>query len=1512
MSDSEHNSVTEAWGEGATPSSAVEPEACPAEIGRYRVQSLLGAGGFGRVFLARDVQLDRLVAVKVPHAKLLINQQDAQPYLDEARTVAGLDHPHIVPVYNVESTDEIPCFIVSKYIEGQNLAAAVRQSQFSYAQAAELVATVADALHYAHRRSLVHRDVKPGNILIDTSGTPFLVDFGVALREKDAGTGPKFAGTPAYMSPEQARGEGHRVDGRSDIFSLSVVFYELLVGRRPFHAKQETELLEQVTTFEPRPPRQFDDTIPKELERICLKALSKRAMERYTTAKDMADDLRYFLEQDEAVTKAPSSKTAVEGAPSALPTPASSGTVEGGNTDVQPATPTSSQSSDSRPLKIVPKGLRSFDSHDADFFLELLPGPRDRDGLPDSIRFWKTRIEEQTADDTFSTGLIYGPSGCGKSSFVKAGLLPRLDDEVIPVYVECNGEETERRLLKTLRRWCPALPTDLGLTDTIAALRRGQGLPVGKKVLIVLDQFEQWLHAHAQVENTELVRAVRQCDGGRAQCVVMVRDDFWMAATRFVRELEVQLIEGKNSAAVDLFPVSHARKVLAAFGRAFGDLPQNAGALTKEHKSFLDRACQDLAQDDKVICVRLALFAEMMKGRPWTPATLKRIGGTSGIGVTFLDETFSSATAPPEHRLHQCAARSVLDALLPDAGTDIKVHLLPYDELLARSGYAQSSRDIDDLLRILDTELRLITPTEPEAAEMGTDSVVNRDPSQKYYQLTHDYLIHSLREWLTRKQRETRKGRAELTLGDRAGTWQARPENRFLPSLWEFLNIRALTDRDSWNERQQSMMRTAGRYYGLRCLAWIVFAGVLAFAGLTIRQSVIRHQQEIRASDLVDILVVARISRIPDLVGEMRANRDWVDAELRRRAKETTDPETSLRIALGLLPAVDRKQTDYLRSRMLSASVEEFPVLRNALRPHDPHADDFLWCLLEDPSADSGQRFRAACAIVSYTSGMKQYADEDERWEGVASFVAEQLVSVMPSQISEWRNFLWPLKRELQPALENIYRDSEASPQQRLLATDTLAAFAADEPESLFGLLADADHQQFSVVFAALSAHEDEAVQLCAAELNRTSADLETEAEQIRAGRRRANAAIALMKLGSPASVWPVWKAAPDPTARSFLIHWAEQRGVPANVLIERAAIESDATARSALLLAIGSYPLEDVPEQARSELEQALSDLYEHHEDGALRAAAGWLLRHWGQEDKLNEITTLLKTEKSRKLPTTHRGWFVNSDGVTMVAIDGGEFLMGSPRSEVNRDGDEGQHPRSIDRRFAMAATLVTKGQYRRFQAANPDVSQPYADGYSRTADSPMIGPDWFEAAWYCNWLSEQDGLAEEEWCYLPNEAGKYSQGMRPAEDFLTRSGYRLPTEAEWEFACRAGTVTSFSFGASKVLLDHYGWYLLNADDHTWPVGRLKPNDFGLFDMHGHVWEWVHDNYYGYEGSADGSPLPENQDLSEITNQQIRLNRSGSFQQLPRQARSASRGGSQAASNVLTFGFRVARTIPR
>jgi WD40 repeat protein/tRNA A-37 threonylcarbamoyl transferase component Bud32 len=264
-------------------------------LGRFELLHTLGQGAFGTVYAARDSELDRVVALKVPRGRP-DRAADLDRLLREARSVGRLRHPSIVPVYEVGQAEDLP-YLVCELVQGVTLADLLSSGRPAPRGAAEWAATLAEALHYAHQSGVVHRDVKPANIMLEERRVPRLMDFGLAKREAGdvtVTTDGQVLGTPAYMSPEQAGGQSHAVDGRSDVYSLGVVLYQMLTGELPFRGTPRM-LLHQVLHDEPRRPRSLDEHIPRDLETVCLKAMAKEPARRYQSAAELAEDLRRFL-----------------------------------------------------------------------------------------------------------------------------------------------------------------------------------------------------------------------------------------------------------------------------------------------------------------------------------------------------------------------------------------------------------------------------------------------------------------------------------------------------------------------------------------------------------------------------------------------------------------------------------------------------------------------------------------------------------------------------------------------------------------------------------------------------------------------------------------------------------------------------------------------------------------------------------------------------------------------------------------------------------------------------------------------------------------------------------------------------------------------------------------------------------------------------------------------------------------------------------------------------------------
>ena len=281
--------------------------------------------------------------------------------------------------------------------------------------------------------------------------------------------------------------------------------------------------------------------------------------------------------------------------------------------------------------------------------------------------------------------------------------------------------------------------------------------------------------------------------------------------------------------------------------------------------------------------------------------------------------------------------------------------------------------------------------------------------------------------------------------------------------------------------------------------------------------------------------------------------------------------------------------------------------------------------------------------------------------------------------------------------------------------------------------------------------------------------------------------------------------------------------------------------------------------------------------------------------------------------------------NGHMMVVIRDGEFLMGSPLDEPGRSAEERLHRVRIPRTYAVATTEVTNDQFARLLTAVPDYGArwrratvarfgdpPRFAQYSRTPDSPQVGVSWYDAARYCNWLSELAGLPKEEWVY-PDSINP-ERGLELPGNYLHRTGYRLPTEAEWEYAARAGTTSPWHFGDAQDRLPEYGWYDANTRrERISPVAQLKPNQWGLFDMLGNVWEWTFDRRLPYP-PGDGVTEDIEDGALHVSNDVARTRRGGSFAYEWFTLRSAHRGDTTYFPNQTRdgVGFRVARSMPR
>ncbi len=988
----------------------------PAKIGRYILLEKLGSGTYGVVHRARDEVLGRFVALKL--LTRFERESEVDAWLSEARVLASLDHPAIVPVFDIGKTDSGQPYIVSKLLSGGTLNKRVARQGCTVEEAVRTALQLADALDYLHHQGVMHRDIKPSNILTTPDGDPILADFGLALDETGYGKGARFVGTPAYMSPEQARSEGHRVDGRSDIYSLGVVFYELLTGTRPFKASNQDDLLDCIRNVEVRPLRQLNPSIPRELERICLKALAKKISDRYSTASDLANDLRTWK-------NSPNVQSAL-----------TLGTVP-----MHPSEHLESKSQrslDIGNIAVVPHGLRPFDSGDSDFFNYLLPGARDRYGVPDCVSFWTNRILNRNPAETFRVGVLLGQSGSGKSSMMRAGVLPQVKGDVHAIYVEAKPELLEANLLAQLRHALPSNQVGKSLRETLTLFRQNSKEQAGKKLVIVIDQFEQWLNHHRDDATTELHEALRQCDGEHLQAILLVRDDFLAGLTHFMDQIEEYLLQNQNFATVEPFGQLHAKRVLCAFGRAYGVLSES---LSVEQQAFLDEAVEQLAGAGRLAPVQLAVLSEMIKDKPWNVATLRSLGGVEGLGVAFLEERLAGLNAHPLLRAELPVVRRILTEMLPIDDTVIKPPACSQSALLDRLSGIASDDLIRRLLNLLDTEVRLITPTSSASLpNSGTGSTLGSSISDPAYQLTHDYLVPTTRKWLESLDSGTRAGRVRQQLREMAVAWNAKPTAKRLPSLIEWSAIRWFVNPSEWTNHERRMVRAAEKRLGQ--LAIVICAVVATLGGVGYLT-----MQEIQSQSLADRLLEGDTGNVASILQAVEPYRAKVLARLQQMDLDAGEAETAARRKLHFALASfdsDAKHAEY--------------VLNELHNVEDRHLISLINYLMQRQSLDTEQLIAKVHVAVQQNAPnalplsalLAARQPQHEIWMEIAHDIVPLLVGKRGSQLNYWPELLMPVRQQLLPALVSAIEMSTKAGEGKLENHFfLLSAFAEGDEASL-------------------------------------------------------------------------------------------------------------------------------------------------------------------------------------------------------------------------------------------------------------------------------------------------------------------------------------------------------------------------------------------------------------------------------------------------------------------------------
>jgi serine/threonine protein kinase/formylglycine-generating enzyme required for sulfatase activity len=1560
-----------------------EPEAAPAggRRGEFELLSELGQGGMGKVYRAWQPSLGRQVALKE-----LLRGGDAKAearFSREIRALGRVEHPNLVKIftsgsegdrwfYAMELIEGVPLSAVCDHIQStaattgadtrtwrSSLSAAylkARQAEKPLsrdevevaprdtaaarppltpgpgrvAQVVELVRQAAGAAHALHEAGIVHRDIKPGNVLVTADGgQAVLMDLGLAqLADDEEGRLTRtrqFVGTLRYASPEQVLAV-RRLDRRSDVCGLGATLWELLTLRPLFGATDQTptpRLMEAIQYAEPERPRKYCPGLPADLEAIVLKCLEKDPARRYATAAELADDLGRW-QRGEPVTAHPLTLTYLLGkvvrrhrgrlaVAGCLLLAALAGAavafyrVDVARRQAEAAVAKADEAERERARALV-KALLEAEPASVPLLLKELQ-PFRREVAPD-VRD-QLRRKELSGPQRVRANLLLLPDDPGLLPSLRDSLLHAEPEDVLSIRraLRPYRDELNAGLWKTLEDRAAGEDERLRAACALAEFdpdgKRWQGVAqdvasaLASQDPLALGPWMEALRPARRALLPALLRLYRQEGNGERRYVLAnLLADY--AADR-PAELAGLIQDADAPQFAVLLPAlrAHAREAAALLSEALGrsvspqwaddrplsSWPSPDPALVRKVEAAQGLAAERFALVQTMPLADFLAAAEGLRAAGYRPIRFRPYAAGGAVLVAAVwrrdgqDWRLASGLS--------AAAMGARDAAWRGKGyepADVAGYGVPgatdgraerYAGLWVRSP-EERPRTRMFVGQAYGQQLRL--PQDMFAAHhaaLTLPEVVGPDGAYRYSSV-----------W----QKSSKPADGRTTPG--VPEW-------FYETLLSPSNLQLDVCLTRGSARAAAGPRPVAPFtlglndqaYGPAVLQGVVSAlrpGIAAFNQGSDRDAVAALSAAISRFGVLPAAHDFRAMAHARLGEAAAARWDLFQARVHvARVLGWLNPENRLHTT-GLHAYADVVASAYLGEdepavKRLEAFVAEKAqnpqVLFWAARAYARASE----AMLRGPSRPAGQKERAG-----------RYADR------AVALVERAVAHGLEASGADLRvePDLAPVRAH--PGFEALLGRLHAGRRYNAV----WHAGAADHVWQACHGLAPAAHLERCRELAARGYRPAALAVACTTDGGQpVTASLwhrpvvpEGAADAL--ARRQSNAALALLRLSQPARVWPLLRRRPDPRLRSYLIHGCGPRDVDPALLVDRLRQEDDAGARQALILALGTYaddPAAGLPPSLTAQLLQA----YANDPDPGVHGAADWLLRRRG----LGAERERLDRGLASRGPGAARGWYINSQGQTLTVVRGPvDFLMGSPGYEQDRQAEEVQHPVHIGRRFAIAAKTITAAQFRRF---NPDFQN---DRRFAPADGgPALGVTWYQAARYCRWLSEQEGVPEDQMCFPP--PGQIRPGMVLPPDYLKRTGYRLPTEAEWECACRAGTVTARCYGNDRRLLRHYAWYRDNGRDRAWPVGRLKPNDWGLFDMQGNAGQWCMDLPAEPYGALPGGRAVEDSPSPEAGG--YRRVRGGSFLSWPFQVRCAVRFSFPAANAYTDVGFRVARTLP-